>query len=146
MGKESDTKKPTFRESAFVVDCGGADVTKLESGNSTVTCFVLRRKRLFVAKSQATAYQYSLYSLSEMMANDHYREMKHQLPGNETPNYRDLKHLLPGNETPLGPVLPGNETLFGHLSDRNHWRIRRLYLCIVLTNYNNRVVVLMGVA
>lgn len=45
-----------------------------------------------------------------------YREMKHFLPGNETPRYRDLKHFLPGNETHFGLHLPGNETLFSGIS------------------------------
>ena len=79
-------------------------------------------------------------------ANREYREMRHQLPGNETPNYRNLKHLIPGNETRLRRDPPGNETLFDGLNARHHWRIRRVYLCIVLTNYNNTVVVSKGLA
>lgn len=31
-----------------------------------------------------------------------YRDLKHFLPGNDTPRYRDSKHVLPGNDAPFG--------------------------------------------
>ena len=70
-----------------------------------------------------------------------HRKMKHQLPENETQFYRKMRHDLPENETRFGHRLPENETHFGGVSHRKHWRIRRAYLCTVLTNYNKAVVV-----
>ena len=74
------------------------------------------------------------------MAEKGHREMRHLLPGNETPNYRETKHVLPGNETPFDPDLPGNETPFSGLTSRNDKTNHAVNFVYKLYNYNNTVV------